>query len=318
MDGTAQLLESDRRFLVHPLHHPEDHRPPLLVIEGRGAMLHLADGREVIDGLAGLWNVNVGHGRGELADAAAGQMRKIAYASAYVGATNEPAIRLAEKIVKPRLRATARRSTSRPAAPNRTKSAFKTARFFWKVQDKPDKTKIISRIHGYHGVTMAAMSATGMAAYHKMFGPLMPGFIQVAAPYPYRWQGNEECGIGAAEAVEKAILAEGPETVAAVIAEPVMGAGGVIVPPDSYFPKLRQICDQIRRAADRRRGHHRLRPHRALVRARPLGRRARHRLVRQGGDERLSAVGRQHPVEAGARRDPERAARPPLHARRDL
>src|SRR5438046_9762642 len=91
---------------------------------------------------------------------------------------------------------------------------------------------------------MAAMSATGMAAYHKMFGPLMPGFIQVAAPYPYRWQGNQECGIGAAEAVEKAILAEGPETVAAVIAEPVMGAGGVIVPPESYFPKLRRICEQ--------------------------------------------------------------------------
>src|SRR5438874_13712594 len=100
MDGTTDLLESDRRFLVHPLHHPEDHKAPLLVEEGRGAMLRLADGRQVIDGLGGLWNVNVGHGRGELADAAAGQMRKLAYASSYVGATNEPAIRLGEKIVK--------------------------------------------------------------------------------------------------------------------------------------------------------------------------------------------------------------------------
>jgi adenosylmethionine-8-amino-7-oxononanoate aminotransferase len=243
MDGTAQLLESDRRFLVHPLHHPEDHKAPLLVESGSGAMLRLADGREVIDGLAGLWNVNVGHGRGELADAAAGQMRKIAYASAYVGATNEPAIRLAEKIVGHAYsNSSAIYYTTGGAESN--ESAFKTARFFWKVQDRPDKTKIISRIHGYHGVTMAAMSATGMAAYHKMFGPLMPGFIQVAPPYAYRWQGNQECGIGAAEAVEKAILAEGPETVAAVICEPVMGAGGVIVPPDSYFPKLRQICDQ--------------------------------------------------------------------------
>src|SRR5438309_9941467 len=100
MDGTAELLEIDRRYLVHPLHHPEEHKAPLLVTEGKGAMLRLADGREVIDGLAGLWNVNVGHGRGELADAAAGQMRKIAYASADVGATNEPAMRLREKIVR--------------------------------------------------------------------------------------------------------------------------------------------------------------------------------------------------------------------------
>src|SRR5437868_13765757 len=100
MDGTTELLESDRRFLVHPLHHPEEHKAPLVVEEGRGAMLHLADGRQVIDGLAGLWNVNVGHGRGELADAAAGQMRKIAYASAYVGMTHEAAIRLGEQIVK--------------------------------------------------------------------------------------------------------------------------------------------------------------------------------------------------------------------------
>src|SRR3954466_2824967 len=243
MAGTAELLEMDRQYLVHPLHHPEEHKAPLLVTEGKGAMLHLADGREVIDGLAGLWNVNVGHGRGELADAAAGQMRKIAYASAYVGATNEPAIRLGEKIVGHAYsNSSAIYYTTGGAESN--ESAFKTARFFWKVQDRPDKTEVISRIHGYHGVTMAAMSATGMAAYHKMFGPLMPGFIQVAAPYPYRWQGNQECGIGAAEAIEKAILTEGPETVGAVIAEPIMGAGGVIVPPESYFPKLRQICDQ--------------------------------------------------------------------------
>src|SRR5215475_3654232 len=100
MDGTTELIETDRRFLVHPLHHPDDHREPLVVTDGHGAMLHDADGREYIDGLAGLWNVNVGHGRGELADAAAAQMRRIAFASAYIGATNEPAIRLAEKIVR--------------------------------------------------------------------------------------------------------------------------------------------------------------------------------------------------------------------------
>ena len=243
MDGTTELLESDRRFLVHPLHHPEDHKAPLIVDSGVGAMLHLADGRDVIDGLAGLWNVNVGHGRGVLADAAAAQMRKIAYSSAYVGATNEPAVRLAEKIVGHAYpNSSAVYYTTAGAESN--ESAFKTARFYWKVKDKPNKTKFISRQHAYHGVTMAAMSATGMEAYHKMFGPMVPGFVQVAPPYAYRWQGNSEPGLGAAEAVEKAILAEGPDTVAAVIAEPVMGAGGVIVPPATYFPKLREICDK--------------------------------------------------------------------------
>src|SRR6266478_4498299 len=215
MDAT-NLLEADRRYLVHPLHHPDDHRQPLVVVEGKGAMLRDADGREYIDGLSGLWNVNIGHGRGELADAASAQMRRIAFASAYF--------------------------TTAGAESN--ESAFKFARYFWKIKDKPEKTKIISRVHAYHGVTLAAMSATGMAAYHKMFGPLVPGFIQVAPPYPYRWVGNEEPGIAAADAVEQAILAEGPDTVAAVIAEPVMGAGGVIVPPASYFPRLRQICDR--------------------------------------------------------------------------
>src|SRR6201987_1741316 len=100
MDDISQLLEADRRYLVHPLHHPDDHRQPLVVVEGQGAMLRGADGREYIDGLSGLWNSNVGPGRGDLADAAAARMRPIAFASAYIGATKEPAVRLAEKIVR--------------------------------------------------------------------------------------------------------------------------------------------------------------------------------------------------------------------------
>jgi adenosylmethionine-8-amino-7-oxononanoate aminotransferase len=206
-------------------------------------MLFDAEGREYIDGLSGLWNVNVGHGRAELAAAASAQMRRLAFASAYIGATNEPAVRLAEKIVGHAYPNTAAAYFTTAGAES-NESAFKFARYYWKIKDKPEKTKIISRIHAYHGVTLAAMSATGMAAYRNMFGPLVPGFIQVAAPYPYRWAGNEEPGTAAADAVEQAILAEGPDTIAAVIAEPVMGAGGVIVPPPSYFPRLREICDR--------------------------------------------------------------------------
>ena len=243
MDGITELIEADRRYLVHPLHYPDDHRQPLVVVEGKGAMLRDAEGREYIDGLSGLWNVNIGHGRAELADAASAQMRRIAFASAYIGATNEPAVRLAEKIVQHAYSNSAAVYFTTAGAES-NESAFKFARYYWKVKDQPQKTKVVSRIHAYHGVTMAAMSATGMESYRKMFGPLVPGFVQAPAPYAYRWTGNEEPGIAAADAVEKYILAEGPDTVAAVIAEPVMGAGGVIVPPPSYFPRLREICDR--------------------------------------------------------------------------
>lgn len=241
--AAGTLADSDKRHLIHPLHHPKDHAGARIFVEGRGAMLRTADGKDYIDGLSALWNVNAGHGRKELADAAAAQMAKLAYASAYAGFSNEPAIRLAERIVKisyPNMAAAY--FTTGGAESN--ESAFKFARYYWKRMGKPNKVRIISRNYGYHGVTLAAMSATGLAGYHKMFGPLVPEFLQVVPPYPYRWPGNGDAGIGAADAVDEAITANGPDTIAAVIAEPVMGAGGVIVPPPTYFPRLREICDR--------------------------------------------------------------------------
>src|SRR4029453_13906918 len=110
-------------------------------------------------------------------------------------------------------------------------SAFKTARCYWKLKGQPEKVKVLSRWHAYHGVTLAAMSATGMANSGKIFEPRVPGFIQVPAPYPFRMEGvrpGETAGEAAARFLEEAILREGPETVAAVLAEPVMGAGGGI------------------------------------------------------------------------------------------
>src|SRR6185312_13758837 len=237
------LVVADQRHLIHPLHHPKDHANARIFVEGRGAMLRTSDGREFIDGLSCLWNVNIGHGRKELADAAQAQMATLAYASAYAGFSNEPAIRLAERIIGLAYdNMAAAYFTTGGAESN--ESAFKFARYYWKRMGKPNKVKIISRTYGYHGVTLAAMSATSLPGYQKMFGPLVPEFIQVAPPYPYRWPGNGDAGIGAADAVEEAILAQGADTIAAVIAEPVMGAGGVIVPPPSYFPRLREICDR--------------------------------------------------------------------------
>ena len=234
---TTALIQTDQAHLIHPLHHPADHAPPLVFVEGQGAVLRDADGREFIDGLASLWNVNAGHGRVELAEAAAAQMRRLAFASNYVGFTNEPAVRLAERLLQlayPNLSGVY--FTTAGAESN--EAAFKTARYYWKRRGLPTKTKIISRIHAYHGVTLAAMSATGMPSYHTMFAPTVPGFVHILPSYPYRYPGSM------AEALEEAILREGPDQVAAFIAEPVMGAGGVIPPAPDYFPKVREICDR--------------------------------------------------------------------------
>ncbi len=245
MSHQTELLVADQS-LLHPLHHPAEHADPLVFVEAHGVYLRDAAGRDYLDAFAGLWNVLVGYGRDELADAAAAQLRRLPYASAYAGYTNEPAALLAQKLAGfayPELNTTF--FTSGGAEAN--ESAFKTARAVWKLRGKPGKFKILSRWHAYHGVTLAAMSATGMANYWKVFEPRVPGFLQAPAPYPYRFDDvreGETVGTAAARAVEEAILVEGADTVAAIIAEPVQGAGGVIVPPDDYFPTLRAICDR--------------------------------------------------------------------------
>nr|WP_294552149.1 aspartate aminotransferase family protein [uncultured Rhodopila sp.] len=238
------LVAADRRHMIHPLHSAGDHASPKLFVSAHGSILRTADGREYIDGLSGLWNVNIGHGRKELAAAAASQIETLDYASAYAGFSNGPAIRLAEKLVSLAYENMSGVYFTTGGAES-NESAFKFARYYWKRLGRPDKVKFISRRYGYHGVTMAAMSATSLPGYQKMFGPMVPEFRQVAPPYPYRWPGNGDAGIEAADAVEEAILAEGADTVAAVIAEPIMGSGGVIVPPASYWPRLRRICDRL-------------------------------------------------------------------------
>ncbi len=242
----TESLRSDQAHLLHPLHHPTAHRDAKIWVEGRDAVIKDIDGREFIDGLAGLWNVNIGHGRRELAQAAFDQMSTLEYASAYAGSTNLSAIALAEKLstlVYPSINTFFFTSGGAEA----TESSFKTARFYWKARGKPDKVKIISRQRAYHGVTLAAMSATGMPAYWAMFEPRVPNFSQIESPYPYRFSNPDPSvspGVAAANLLEEAILREGADTVAGFIAEPVQGAGGVIVPPQDYFPRIRAICDQ--------------------------------------------------------------------------
>lgn len=242
----ATLVEMDQHQL-HPLFHPSRHKDPLVVDSAEGVWLHTADGRRVLDGMAGLWNVNIGYGNQELPQVAADQMGRMAFTSNFVGMTNVPSIELAARLAgfaHPTLNTTF--FTSGGSESN--DSAFKTARYYWWRLGRRDKFKIIARKYAYHGITIATTAATGIARYQTMFGPMAPGFVHIPAPHPYRYEGDlregETVGQAAARALEEAILAEGPETVAAFIAEPIQGVGGVIVPPDDYFPLIREICDR--------------------------------------------------------------------------
>ncbi len=241
-----RLAAYDIAHVVHPQFHRADHDGAVIYESGSGAVLRDVRGNEYIDGLSSLWNVAVGHGRRELADAAAEQMAQLAFSNGYTGYANLPSIRLTERllgIVYPNMSGVFYANSGSEA----NDFAIKAARYFWYTSGQPAKTKIISRGEAYHGSTMAATAITGMAPFHKGFGPEPPDFIQVPTCYPYRCQwcaAKPGCTLECADAIERAIVEAGADTVAAVIAEPVHGAGGVIPPDPGYWPRLRQICDR--------------------------------------------------------------------------
>jgi adenosylmethionine-8-amino-7-oxononanoate aminotransferase len=246
-DAELQRLAAfDIDHVIHPQFNVADHRDAVIYASGKGAVLTDVHGKQYIDGLSSLWNVAVGHGRAELAEAAARQMTELAFSSSYTGYANVPSIRLTEKLLElayPSMSGVFYANSGSEA----NDMALKAARYFWFVSGKPDKMKIISRQDAYHGGTMAATAITGMAPFHRGFGPEPPGFVQVPTCYPYRCQwcsAKQGCTLQCADNIEATIVREGPDTVAAVIAEPVHGAGGVIPPDPAYWPRLREICDR--------------------------------------------------------------------------
>jgi adenosylmethionine-8-amino-7-oxononanoate aminotransferase len=199
----------------------------------------------VIDGFSGLFNINVGHGRTEIADAVADQMRRMPYYPSFWDFSNVPAIRLAERLAG--LFPADRELdhflfTTGGSDANETN--FWIARQYQAVRGQPERQKILSRRHAYHGMTRAAGSATTIFAYH-IFNPGDPLHIETAAPYCFRCEFDKyhpDCGLMCAHDVESVIQREGPETIAAIIAEPVQGTGGILRPPDDYFARLEEIC----------------------------------------------------------------------------
>ena len=249
MTVAPSISELDFRALWHPLtqHKPLADSPPPLMVRGEGCYLEDDAGqRRYLDAMAGLWCVNVGYGRRELAETAAAQMMELAYLAPTM--THAPGAQLADKILE--LLGWRGRVYFSSSGSEANEVAFKIARQYHQQSGKPGgatRYKIISRHRAYHGNTLGAMSATGQAERKIGYGPMAPGFLHVPPPYPYRGHPKlspAEHGIACAQAFEETIIYEGPETVAALLMEPIISGGGVLVPPDEYLPRVREICDE--------------------------------------------------------------------------
>ena len=245
--NTAEVRSQDRAHVWHPLfqHSTLEQQELIVVDRGEGCFLYDSDGNKYLDAYSGLWNVNVGYGRKRITDAVCEQMNRLPYYP--LSLINEPATTLAARLAD-LAPGTLQHVFYSNSGSEANETAFKIARQYGRLKH-PDQNryKIIARYQGYHGFTFGAMSATGQTNRRSKFEPLVPGFLHVNPPYCYRCPINltyPTCGIGCVEEFEEVIKREDPETVAAVIAEPVIGGGGVIVPPDEYLPRLREICDR--------------------------------------------------------------------------
>lgn len=250
MKSRKSLVELDKAHLIHPLTHPKhfDHHPPRIVVEGEGVKIRDLDGKEYIDGFSGLWCMVVGHNHPKILEAVAAQMKKLSYFSSFHGASSPPSIELAAKLTSmfdPSYNLTRAWFTCGGSETNETN--IKMARLYWAVQGKADKYKIVSRRYSYHGMGLATTAATGIFPFHFNLDPLPEGFLNVAAPYCYQCEFDQcypGCNFECITDLQETIEEEGPGTIAAFIAEPIIGSGGVIPPPKEYFPRIREICDE--------------------------------------------------------------------------
>jgi L-2,4-diaminobutyrate transaminase len=243
------LAELDRRSFLHPFTALADHLEsgPRVIVEGEGAWLRDLDGQRYFDAVAGLWCVDIGYGRPEVVEAIYQQATKLSYYHAFSSMATEPAIRLADRLIR-----LAPDGMSKVFFGNSGSDANDTnVKLVWyynNLRGKPDKVKIISRLNGYHGVTVAAASLTGLPQLHKAWHLPIPEVKHTACPDVYRGKpdGMSEPDYADQLAAELHALIEreGPDTVGAFIAEPVMGAGGVIVPPEGYFPAIQAVLDK--------------------------------------------------------------------------
>jgi 4-aminobutyrate--pyruvate transaminase len=247
MPPLSNLAARDVETLVHPYTNLASFRDtgPVIIERASGIYVYDTEGKAYIEGMAGLWCTALGYGNEELVEAAADQMRKLSFAHLFTGRSHDPAIELAEK-----LKEIAPVPISKvffcSSGSEANDTQIKLVWHFNNALGRPKKKKVISRLKAYHGVTVAAASLTGLPTNHRDFDVPLPGFLHAGCPHHYRFaqdgENEEEFAARLAAELEALIVKEDPDTVAAFIAEPVMGAGGVIVPPQTYFEKIGAVC----------------------------------------------------------------------------
>ncbi|HSK38500.1 MAG TPA: aspartate aminotransferase family protein [Arenibaculum sp.] len=231
---------------MHPYTNLRTHEEhgPLVVTRGEGVYVFDEDGRRYLEGMAGLWCTALGFNEERLVEAAARQMRRLPFYHGFTGKAHDPGIELAERLVGlapvPMSKAFFANSGSEA-----NDTAVKLVWYYNNALGRPEKKKVIARHKGYHGVTVAAASLSGLPANHRAFDLPIAGFLHTTCPHHYRFgkpdESEEAFATRCAEDLEALILEQGPETVAAFFAEPVMGAGGVLVPPATYFEKIQAV-----------------------------------------------------------------------------
>ncbi|SDT20822.1 putrescine aminotransferase [Halopseudomonas xinjiangensis] len=245
---TAELRALDHAHYLHPFTDHKDlgSRGTRIIERAEGVYLWDSEGQKILDGMAGLWCVNIGYGRRELADAAYKQMLELPYYNSFFQCANPPAVKLAAAIAEI---APAHMNhvffTGSGSESNDT--VLRMVRRYWDLKGKPTRKTVIGRINGYHGSTVAGASLGGMAPMHEQGDLPIPGIVHIPQPYWYGEGGDmseEEFGLWAARQLEEKIQQVGEENVAAFIAEPIQGAGGVIVPPSTYWPEIKRIVDK--------------------------------------------------------------------------
>jgi putrescine aminotransferase len=238
----------DKEHHLHPFtdHKSLHEKRSRIISRAEGVYIFDADGNKILDGMSGLWCVNAGYGRQELIDAATEQMHELPYYNNFFQCAHPPAIELAKvltEVSQPQFN----RVFFAGSGSEANDTIVRMVRTYWDLMGQPQRHTIISRTNAYHGSTVAAASLGGMKPMHKQSGLPIPGIVHVEQPY---WFGSDrslsehEFGLAAARSIEEKILEVGADRVAAFIGEPIQGAGGVIVPPDSYWPEVQRICDQ--------------------------------------------------------------------------